>query len=1399
MQSKKGKERNFREITIGSHYDKEFPSNYVSTTKYHPLTFIPKNLLEQFRRLANLYFLMIAILQLIPNLTTLNPVTSILPLIFVVLVTMIKDLVEDLRRLSSDRIANSKPSLVWNGGEFVKIPWKDIKVGHLVKVECDELVPADLVIIYSPLELGVCNIETSNLDGETNLKTKQAIKLEGLYADFINDINCLKGKIRCDNPHPNLHVFNGTYSLLGLRDKPINNTNMILRSCSLRNTPYVIGLVVYTGHETKIMMNTGVSPMKKTKLEKLLNIFVFIAFAFQLLFCVFCAAMSEIFIIRNKDHSYLGIGNDSPLSVVVRSFFSHVILFNTLIPISLYVTLEVVKLGQVLFINQDLQMFDPKSDTRANARTSNLNESLGMVEYVFSDKTGTLTQNVMQFFKCSIGGRVFGKGISEIKASEMRRNGDKAAKPTGRGFEDDDLAALLMGREIQAESSDEKEDEEDSEYENVKIINDPNDLEESEEEDDDDDSLVGSFHVSTETLRQFAFDFFTALSLCHTCITEADTENNMTSGSLSLPYDSPQQHSHYSEQHQLYSASLGPRGSDDLSFDLSDSSVAPSEISFSSSMMSSSSSSFQSHGNSYLSSGDSPQTVAPRIYKASSPDEGALVKAASSLGFEFLDKERNGYVVRMLPAAALHLNHSTPRASVSNAHSPHSFAPSHMTVSSTSSSLSSPISYNKQSFSLHNTSSSYSSLTPSYSSNSLDRQNPSFSPQTSSSESANELQKAVKVPVTFEVLHVLEFNSDRKRNSVIVKLPNDHIRMYSKGADATMVPLLSKTKTDKALLQTTLAQMEEFAEEGLRTLVVAQRDIEDVMWYKQWEKRYLAAQNAMNDRQKKIDAVAAEIEVEMELIGATAIEDKLQEGVPECIEVLRKAGIKVWVLTGDKQETAINIGFACNLLTRDMQMITVSGDNETLIRKQMNELAHIFATIPASHFMNYALVIEGSALSYCLSDTMLSATLAVCMKCGVVVCCRVSPKQKADVVGAIRDNSDATTLSIGDGANDVPMIQRAHVGVGISGNEGMQAVMSSDYSIAQFRFLQRLLLVHGRLSYKRISLVVLYSFYKNFSFTLTMFWFGWFNGFSAQSMYESWFISLFNLVFTVAPIVVYGLADAEIPPDTLADIPASYALGRLGRAATPASFIKWIAEGIWTSFASFFLALFVFQTNVQLDGRSEDIWFFGNAICTAVIITVTLRLFIECNLVTWIHWLIFLLSVVAWFLVAIIFNLGLQPKLTGSFWRNCQSSVFWLYICVTPIVCILPSVLIRGIKHAFHPTIDRIIAENEHVLRHHYTNHHWRTQHPADVEMEDSDVDALDSTASSLSATQPLIETSDDASVIPSLSDGPLLDHTPPPIPHFLPQHRKTRTGYAFTWTEALPDPAPPTASFAFT
>ncbi|GBN72388.1 Phospholipid-transporting ATPase ID [Araneus ventricosus] len=343
--------------------------------------------------------------------------------------------------------------------------------------------------------------------------------------------------------------------------------------------------------------------------------------------------------------------------------------------------------------------------------------------------------------------------------------------------------------------------------------------------------------------------------------------------------------------------------------------------------------------------------------------------------------------------------------------------------------------------------------------------------------------------------------------------------------------------------------LKKYAGEGLRTLCLAVKELDEDM-FEEWKEKFHAAATSMDDREEKVNAVYEDIEKNLILLGATAIEDKLQDGVPDAIANLALADIKLWVLTGDKQETAINIGYSCRLLSDEMvDIFIVDAADFAEVANQLrryreaiaNVLAHSQGTTactvirfendfnaaetPVDPSGGFALVVNGHSLVFALDPSMELLFLEVACQCKAVICCRVTPLQKALVVDLIKRHKGAVTLAIGDGANDVSMIKTAHIGVGISGQEGMQAVLASDFSLAQFRYLERLLLVHGRYSYFRMSKFLRYFFYKNFAFTLCHFWFGFFCGFSAQTLYDPNFISCYNVFYTSMPVLALGIFD----------------------------------------------------------------------------------------------------------------------------------------------------------------------------------------------------------------------------------------------------------------------------------
>jgi phospholipid-translocating ATPase len=418
----------------GNHpdYNRKFKytNNKVVTSKYNIITFLPLNLLEQFMRVANIYFLVLLLLQLIPEVVPAIPrvssvgaATTIIPLVIVLGVTAVKDAFDDIKRHISDFQINRRKTRVFRGMGFEEMHWQRVEVGDIVLLKNNDFVTADIVLLGSSEPNSLAYIETAELDGETNLKVRQALEKTHIAmvregengAEMImEEIAKFDGFVVCDQPNNNLHKFEGTLVWDGLgigqhTREALNLDQLLLRGCRLRNTSWALGIVVYAGHETKLMNNAGKTLYKRTQLDRAMNYMVIAILAFLIFLVICCLVGSLVWELVYGKYFQVYVPYDkelnSPVAVAFYQILSNIIILNTLVPISLYVSVEVIRLCQSFLINWDLAMYYGEEDIPAIARTTTLNEELGQIDYVFSDKTGTLTQNVMVFHKCCIGKR----------------------------------------------------------------------------------------------------------------------------------------------------------------------------------------------------------------------------------------------------------------------------------------------------------------------------------------------------------------------------------------------------------------------------------------------------------------------------------------------------------------------------------------------------------------------------------------------------------------------------------------------------------------------------------------------------------------------------------------------------------------------------------------------------------------------------------------------------------------------------------------------------------------------------------------------------------------------------------------------------------------------------------
>ncbi|KAJ3027261.1 hypothetical protein HDV00_011278 [Rhizophlyctis rosea] len=543
---------------------------------------------------------------------------------------------------------------------------------------------------------------------------------------------------------------------------------------------------------------------------------------------------------------------------------------------------------------------------------------------------------------------------------------------------------------------------------------------------------------------------------------------------------------------------------------------------------------------------------------------------------------------------------------------------------------------------------------------------------------------------TYEILNVLEFNSDRKRMSVVMRRPEGEVVILCKGADSVIIERLKDRPEGghhhshhhhhhhhhHSVIRDTMTHLESFANEGLRTLCLAYRVIPEDE-YARWAETYTAAQQVLVDREKAVDEAAEGIERELVLMGATAIEDKLQEGVPECVDMLGKAGIKVWVLTGDKMETAINIGFACNLLKRDQTIIVIRSTNVEETERQLMESLERFwdgrgkvrsegggEGGGGGKRGGHALVIDGESLKFGLEGRCKGLLLELGCRCQAVVCCRVSPLQKAKVVELVRKGLGAMCLAIGDGANDVSMIQEADVGIGISGKEGLQAVMASDYAIAQFRFLSRLLLVHGRWAFTSVTVT---------EFTYSMF---------------------FNTIFTILPTMFVGMLDQDVNDRLSMSVPQLYRKGIRQTLFTLERFWLYNGVGIFQSLICYYFAKWAFQDSVLTRaGYTSGISELGTIIAFGAVFVV--NIFTSLNTYAW-TWLIqFALgaTLVVWTVYAVAYAGGVENPTYGQSVVLYKGFMFYATVAISVLLSLLPRIAGKAWQQMVWPNDTDIVQE----------------------------------------------------------------------------------------------------------
>lgn len=1043
---------------------KPYISNAIKTSKYNVLDFLPRQLLYQFSRLANAYMLVISILQAIPGFSTTGKFTTLVPLVIFLGLVIAKEGYYDWKRHRQDTIENKRQAVVlrdasalskdskapaaqtWDddnsfGLQWTHTRWRDLRVGDIIRLSRDEDVPADVIILHADGENGLTYVETMALDGETSLKPKQTPK--GLPdCSTIDALANSQATLHIEDPNADLYRFDSKFTADGTT-LPLTLDQVIYRGSTIRNTPQTIGIVINTGEECKIRMNSKRETRpKKPALESVTNNIVI----FLMMYVLISSAAATVGYVVWKDAQerfawYLS-GTTIPFADI---FVGFIIMFNNVIPLSLYVGLEAIKLGQMSLISGDLGMYHVESDTPAGVNTTNNLDDLGQISYIFSDKTGTLTENIMKLRMISIAGTSWLHTIDTD--TKMNTTAATTSDPSTR-----DMLEYIRSR-----------------------------------------------HNTPFAAK--AIRYILAMALCHTCLPER-TED----GQMDFQASSP-------DELALV------RGARDLGFVVTHRSSQSVTVQIPHQDGSSSSTVYEILDVVEFSSKRKRMTIIVRC-----PDGRLwlICKGADSIMLPRL---------RMAPT------------DMKGGHNHAGVAPQSPFKSSTDWMGRRPQQMNGTIEEIEETTSLYSSA----------------SLPTSNSW----------IPLRTRSIHTGHSNHS---------LP-DQQRLYSFLDTADVAD-------DAHAIRECFTHIDQYATEGLRTLVYADRFI-DPSEYDNWKRLYREAETSLDGRQERMEEVGELLEQNLDLVGASAVEDKLQDGVPETIEKMRQAGIKVWMLTGDKRETAINIAHSTSLCGPDSVihvLDVLEGDLELQITNIADTVQYRVETgYPDSSRSPTAVVVDGETLTAIenpSADRLRRLFASLVTTVDSVICCRASPAQKALLVNMVRKGPSPAkdsgffsfswlrprpkrpiTLAIGDGANDVAMISAASVGVGISGREGQQAARVADFSISQFRFLSRLVLVHGRWNYYRTTRFILATFWKETFIFFPQTLFQSQTGATGTSLYEPGSLTFVSF-FTAATILIIGTWEQDLKARTLVVIPELFRYGQNREGLNTGIYLRWVGNAL---------------------------------------------------------------------------------------------------------------------------------------------------------------------------------------------------------------------------------------------
>ncbi|OON21187.1 phospholipid-translocating P-type ATPase, flippase [Opisthorchis viverrini] len=1097
-----------------------FGDNRIVTSRYTWWNFIALNLFEQLHLVGNFIFLCFSFLFIFEPKAT-NAVAFVALFVISLFISLIKEAVYDIfRHIQDKRLNNQRFSVLDFDLEFSKLVWtrsisSRLRAGHVLRCVANQEIPCDMVLLASSEPNREVRLTTNNLDGETSVKTHFALsKTHEVYRKIlsmfpedveIRDVTQFKPvivSVAYEAPNADLNRFEGNLIMVdsteGESSIPILMENIVFRGSRIYNTSSAIGLVVYTGKDTKLSMNSRKNARKYGSREGKLSFLLALCFAAYLFICVLLTILSTVWDTNQTIPMWFSVLKPPTRYAYVKTAVSFSFIAIYLLGVILQVTVDLQLVVNSYLITHDPYLFDTQKGIGSSANTVDITDELGQVEFLFSDKTGTLTLNELNLRACSIflDNSVF--WINDRKIYQGRK----------RTVHSDEECAqqTIFGNAV---------------FPNVVELNDG--------------------------LPKTLGEFLTVVLLCHT----VEIRNH-----------------------------------------------------------------------------SSPVSGKNPTYMATSSDEKALVEGAAKLGLVLIstdpDPEKAG-------ARRLVIKRQ-PRQIAED----------------------------------------------------------------------NDGDCITSAPTEEYVIDAtLEFDPQRKQMTVMVRYPDGTFHIHSKGAETRLLEPKICSQSSSELRTLALERANEFGRSGLRTLMYATRQVDSAEYHELLGERERAMRQFGEARRQALKTSTERIESGLSVLAVTGVEDKLQPGVQECLINLREAGIKVWVLTGDKEETAVTVSQSSGHFSESMKLLRITGfrefdevaecicnhlrgidagyeqhssiRDETLPRRTVNDfdvevgeeiredglksttrfmqkfrvashgILSCLSSIkkkcrgqPKTNPLTEAigLVIDGVSLQHALHPSMRMAFLDLCMKVTTVLCCRMTPLQKASVVKLVQvgltelnRGSKPVTAAVGDGGNDVSMILQANVGIGIAGEEGKEAIRAADFVLPQFRYLQRLLLVHGHWCCHRISYTILLFYHKCVTWVMINLLVVFYSGFSATTWCSSIVYGLYNAPVTALSIFFFGIFERPLTDDQLLENPTLYRLISRNANLRLWRFLLFVLDGIWHGTVIFysvywFLAgggMFSEATFIDPDSHGSyfDVSLCGGSALVYAVISVNLRVVLTSRDLNW--------------------------------------------------------------------------------------------------------------------------------------------------------------------------------------